>query len=670
MRETLRSVAKQTFSAYQCYVVDDCSTDDTVAMIKNEFNWVHMLGSNKRNGPSKNRNLAIALGNAPFVVTLDDDVALSPDWLKEMVDFISFSPAIGAVGSQLRFWHSPDTLNGIGGFFGVDGVGGDLFFNTSLDEVQSLIERPIRVVYACTAAMIMRRGAFEEAGRFDASYFYLGEDFDLGLRMNFRGYLVLYNPRAIAYHRYHTTARTFQRHVVDYLYYRNSLLTILKNFSTPTIAKMLPRFFQRLRSDPYIGLKAFAWNLFHLGNILAWRWRRRKRQSVTETQILSLNSFLLALLFGKSGLQHDQAARVSWKWRLLRALFRVYVLINRSFQGPEIHPNYVDNIIFQVTNICNARCKQCFLRHVLNRDVGKNLSLDEIRKFFTSLGRVNNIVLGGGEPFLRKDLDQVCVVLDRLCGPSLITIPTNGAYPDIIFQKAKSILENTRASLKISLSIDGPPWLHDNIRGVPNLFDKVHQTYEKLLFLYRIFYPRLSLQVNSTVFAENYEYFPNLYHLVKERFPFAQFTFETIRGYYDTNLAQPITDDIYQDLIESVRQLGDSRMTNHLELHCLALDTIKQQRQVVPCNAGRNFVVLDFFGNLYPCEILPAFVNIRDIGYDFARVVEDPRWKKIIDDVQNGKCHCTHMCFLNASFGEFRSKGRKNSLFEGKLFKH
>ena len=667
LREALASIEKQVFSAYQCYVVDDCSTDDTVNMVERDFPAVHLIKANRRTGPSGNRNHAIALGSAPFIVTLDDDVVLTPDWLKEMVEFISFSPSIGSVGSQLRYWDQPGRLNGVGGVLGHDGVAGDLFFNTDLSEVIDVIGRPLRILYAYTAAMIMRREAFEKAGRFDPSYFYLAEDLDLGIRMYFRGYLVVYNPKAIAYHRYHTTARSLGPGHVSYLYHRNCLLTLVKNFSFPAIAIMLSGFCFRLLFRPVIALKVLGWHLLHLRKVLAWRSDLRKRRVVDETQILSFNSANLALRSRSSGLIQPQSKLKSWKRRLLKTPFRYCVSVGENLMNTQpgdshsIH-RYVDHIIFQVTNICNAHCKQCFVLDELNKDVYKNLSLQEVERFFRSLGRVRNIVLGGGEPFLRKDLDQICILLDQVSRPELITIPTNGAYPDIIFRQVKSILENTRVSLKISLSLDGPPEMHGKIRQVPGLFAKVKETYERLLFLYHIFMPRLSLQVNSTVFADNYDQFSELDYLVKEHFPLARFTFEAIRGHYDSNLAQPISDEMYKDLIESMRQSTEIDKDGSLELHGLALKTIRQRTQVVPCIGGANFIVLDFFGNLYPCEILPSLVNIRDIDYDFRRILDDLRWMGAVQDIQNAKCHCTHMCFLSASLDEVRTKGRKAAL--------
>ena len=286
---------------------------------------------------------------------------------------------------------------------------------------------------------------------------------------------------------------------------------------------------------------------------------------------------------------------------------------------------------------------------ILNKDVEKNLSLDEIEKFFSSLGRVKNIVLGGGEPFLRQDLVQLCIALEKTSHPRAFTIPTNGLASDIIFEKVKGILENTQTRLVIPISIDGPSSIHEEIRGVPGLFEKTQQTYKNLLLLYYMFYPRITLQVNATISSHNYKYFEETYQIVRKYFSKARFTFEVIRGHYDSSVAGGITDEMYNDLISLVQGLNDPALKNLIQLHKLALKTIKKKKQIVTCNAGNNFIVLDHLGNLAPCEILPPFANIRDIKYDFLSIKNDARWQKVIQDIRNGKCHCTHMCFLGSS---------------------
>lgn len=659
LRQALNSVKKQTFLNYKCYVIDDCSTDDTAKIVQSEFPWVKFLGSEEWHGPSYSRNIAIAKGNAPFIVTLDDDVVIPPDWLKEMVDFISFSRAIGAVSSQLRSGYSHSTLMGTGGFFAGNGMGSDICFNVPLERVQNLVSRPMRVVFACTAAMIMRRSAFEKTGGFDSKYLYFSEDYDLGLRMNSCGYLVLYNPKAIAYHYYHKAARqNFSSAKLDHLYYRYGLCTVLKNFSAVTVLCMMPYFFFGIPKKFHLMVKAAIWNLFYVNHIIKSRHYIRKHRTVKENQILTLNLFLRSFYKYNVLAQAKQTKLLLWKKNLEKIPFMLSPLISRGFE--EIFPKnrYVGNISFFITNLCNARCKHCFLRNTLNINEEKKLSLQEIEKFFSSLGKISNIVLGGGEPFLRQDIDQMCVILEKTSSPRAFTIPTNGLAHDIVFEKVKSILEKTKTRLIISLSVDGPAKIHDEIRGVPGLFDKVEQTYTKLLPLYYMFYPRLTLQINTTVFDRNYEYFSETHKIVRQKFPHANFAFEVMRGSFDISAAKPITIEMYENLIKTALELRDPLLERSLWLHNVALKTLRQKKQIIPCNAGRDFIVLDHMGNLAPCEVLSQIVNIREIGYNFLDIKNSANWKKSVQNIRDGKCYCTHMCFLGSSANDNWNKLR------------
>lgn len=310
---------------------------------------------------------------------------------------------------------------------------------------------------------------------------------------------------------------------------------------------------------------------------------------------------------------------------------------------------HVNNIIFLVTNECNARCSHCFLKSALNKDSNQNLTLEEIRKFFSSLGRVDNIVLGGGEPFLRQDLEHICSLLENVSKPATISIPTNGSIPEVICQKTQHILDNSRSDIKISLSLDGPPDVHDRIRGIPGLFANVEKTYDMLVLLRTRYSPRLHLQINATIHRENYPYFRELYSLAHGRFKEAVFMFETIRGDYDAGLVTSISDAMYSDLVDFIVHDERYRATSFFQFHKVALEIIKHKRQYVPCNAGVNFIVLDFFGNLYPCEILPPVANIREVNYSFKKILRSRQWQASIRKIREGQCYCTHMCFLMSS---------------------
>jgi MoaA/NifB/PqqE/SkfB family radical SAM enzyme len=184
---------------------------------------------------------------------------------------------------------------------------------------------------------------------------------------------------------------------------------------------------------------------------------------------------------------------------------------------------------------------------------------------------------------------------------------------------------------------------------VSGLFDKVQQTYKNLLFLYYIFYPRLTLQINTTIFDYNYRYFEEIYHIIKRDFFQANFAFEVMRGSYDAFFAKPITIEMYEKLIETATKLNDPLLERSLWIHRIAIKTLKQKKQIIPCNGGSNFIVLDHMGNLAPCEILPSIANIRNSGYNFLDIKNSADWKKSVQNIKNGKCYCTHMCFLGSS---------------------
>ena len=61
-----------------------------------------------------------------------------------------------------------------------------------------------------------------------------------------------------------------------------------------------------------------------------------------------------------------------------------------------------------VTSVCNARCAHCF--YPIN--AGKNeLSLEELDRFAATLPPIRLLLISGGEPFLRRDLPEICEFL-------------------------------------------------------------------------------------------------------------------------------------------------------------------------------------------------------------------------------------------------------------------
>ncbi|MFA7088385.1 MAG: radical SAM protein, partial [Patescibacteria group bacterium] len=147
-------------------------------------------------------------------------------------------------------------------------------------------------------------------------------------------------------------------------------------------------------------------------------------------------------------------------------------------------------LIFFVTSRCNSRCRHCFNW----RNIGKVVDLDliEIEKRAKRLPHFDNLLLSGGEPFLRKDLADLINIFVRNNKIKTVSIPTNGLLTASIIDILEKILliPNINA-VNINFSLDGLNDIHDNIRGIEGNFVITMESIKAVSAL-REKYPRLN----------------------------------------------------------------------------------------------------------------------------------------------------------------------------------
>lgn len=312
-------------------------------------------------------------------------------------------------------------------------------------------------------------------------------------------------------------------------------------------------------------------------------------------------------------------------------------------------------LIFQITNQCNSKCLMCFKWNELNKDADKELTLSEIEALTEQLGKLSSVILGGGEPFMRPDLPEICALFEKNCKVKIISIPTNALLPTIIPKTVDSILDKTaNAKIIIGLSIDGVGELHNKIRGVKGAFDKLVETYRTLS---KINKKRFELAANTTVSNLNIKEIENILNYVKNEMPaIKHHTFETIRGNYNKERIQPPTTEQY----EEIAALEKRPLEKYY--HLKAIETIKSKKQIVPCKAGKQTPVIDALGNVYACEILPAIGNVRSASYNDIWG-NNTKWNRLKEIIEGNKCYCTHICFMTSSIKLSRKELIKYSFF-------
>jgi MoaA/NifB/PqqE/SkfB family radical SAM enzyme len=306
-------------------------------------------------------------------------------------------------------------------------------------------------------------------------------------------------------------------------------------------------------------------------------------------------------------------------------------------------------LILFINSICNLTCEHCFYWKNLNqRD---DLTVEEIFALARDLGRIENLNLSGGEPFLRPEFAEICKFFINNNGVEQIYVPTNGYFTERTINALRSIFEEKSLELFVcELSIDGMPEYHNRFRGNPKSFQKLIETYEALTEL-QSREPRLRIHSISTVTSENIGEIKQLTTYLYERFPaMDHHNLALIRG--DRKNPSLVAPNLaaYQELVEYARRLWAPREEKRYGslvdpmLQWAKVKTAQQQTQVVPCRAGILSGVVYANGDVSFCEQHPPLGNLRKKS--FREIWFSPEAEALRTSVHNKECWCTNEVFM------------------------
>ncbi|SHJ92769.1 Glycosyl transferase family 2 [Roseomonas rosea] len=219
LRETLESVAAQALRPARVTVVDDSSTDDTVAVAEacaaalRDRIAIRILRNPGPRGPSAARNLAIRAEGPEFVALLDADDLLAPSHHALLLAAISAAP-------DLVLAYADHTVFGPSGTIQESGLAhsgvASLAAETIAPGVFTLGEGSFRALLRTgifgTSACLFRRSAALAAGLFDEAMMH-GEDTDLFLRMSLAGRFA-FRREVVAHKRVHGSNLTHERNAL------------------------------------------------------------------------------------------------------------------------------------------------------------------------------------------------------------------------------------------------------------------------------------------------------------------------------------------------------------------------------------------------------------------------------------------------------------------------
>ena len=187
-------------------VVDNASRDGSAEIARRL--GVKVLENPANLGLSRAIDIGAAATAAPWLLLANPDTRLAPGALARMLETAAADPAIGCVGPHLRNSDGSEYPTGrrfpsilVGAAHAALGTvwpGNPATRRYHLADLDR--SRPVQVDWVSGACMLLRREAYEAAGRFDAGYFMYFEEMDFCLRLAKAGWRVVYDPGAEVTH--------------------------------------------------------------------------------------------------------------------------------------------------------------------------------------------------------------------------------------------------------------------------------------------------------------------------------------------------------------------------------------------------------------------------------------------------------------------------------------
>jgi len=309
-------------------------------------------------------------------------------------------------------------------------------------------------------------------------------------------------------------------------------------------------------------------------------------------------------------------------------------------------------LILFINSICNMQCEHCFYWRNLNRK--DDLTKEEIFELSRSLGRIENLNLSGGEPFLRPEFSEICRQFIRQNKVRQIYVPTNGYFTERTVKQITETLKEPELDLfVVEFSLDGMPEFHDKFRVARGAFERAMQTYDALAELQEP-EPRLRIHAISTATNMNTDEIKRLTTYLFDRCPkMDHHNLAIIRGdRKDPSLLAPDLQE-YRELYEYIRRLWTPRETGRYGgivepmLQWAKLRTLTERTQVIPCCAGRLSTVIYANGDVSVCELHKPLGNLRQ--QSFWEIWKAAEARVLRKSIARKDCHCTTEVFLWSS---------------------
>lgn len=274
----LPSLRGLQYPNYEVIIVDNASRDGSVDFLQREYPEFRVVVNETNLGTAAGSNVAIPFSRGKYIFWVSNDMLFDPGIVDHLVECCESDPDIGICTvkmRQIKNGRLTDILDSVGAAADVLAFPMPRGAN-QVDRGQ--YDQRAEVFFSMGGCLFIRKDVLSRVKGFDPEFLTLTDDIDLCWRVRLLGYKVVAEPRALLYHRVSSTlGKTHNRPQKRYLSERNTLRTLLKNYSRGYLLFILPLCLSVLTLEVFFYLVTGRWQMVRaVGRAIRWNISRRQ----------------------------------------------------------------------------------------------------------------------------------------------------------------------------------------------------------------------------------------------------------------------------------------------------------------------------------------------------------------------------------------------------------
>jgi GT2 family glycosyltransferase len=287
----LSALREQTWRDFEVIVVDNGSTDDSLALLGTSFPEAGIVALSENLGFAAAANEGIRRARGEILVLLNNDTQADQHWLANLITCLESHPEAGLAASKLRLFDDRQVIHSAGDCVTLAGIP----VNRGVWQTDhGQFDGDEYVFSACAGAAAYRRSMLGDVGLFDTAFGSYCEDVDLAWRAQLRGWRCVFAPQAVVYHRLSATGGGAR---ASYFAGRNFVYLVAKNYPSALLVRNLHRVLRAQMAIAMDGLRAWRGQAARarlrglVVGLLSWprmlpaRWHVQTRRRLSDSEL-------------------------------------------------------------------------------------------------------------------------------------------------------------------------------------------------------------------------------------------------------------------------------------------------------------------------------------------------------------------------------------------------